>query len=72
MANFFMRPPTLKANNFAALSYTDPIFTALKDLNLLKKHTKNYGLLLEILDAFQRELLKTFLRISFDYFHSNL
>ena len=41
VADFFLRPPTLKANNFAALQSTDPIFTKLKDLNPLKKHTKN-------------------------------
>ena len=41
MADFQLRPPTLKAGNFAALKFTDPIFTALKDLNLLKKYTKN-------------------------------
>ena len=39
-ADFFFRPPTLMAGNFAALP-TDPKFLSLKDLNLLKKHTKN-------------------------------
>ena len=32
---------SLMANNFAAHWPTDPKFLALKDLNLLKKHTKN-------------------------------
>ena len=41
MADFFYRPPTLKASNFAALQSRDSIFTSLKDLNLLKKHIKN-------------------------------
>ena len=41
MADFFLRPPTLKASNFAALQSTDPIFTKSKDLNPLKKHIKN-------------------------------
>ena len=41
MADFFLRPPTLKASNFAALQSTDPIFTDIKDLNRLKKHSKN-------------------------------
>ena len=40
-ADFFLRPPTLRASNFAALWSTDPIFSALKDLNLLKKFNKN-------------------------------
>ena len=40
-ADFFLRPPTLTASNFAALSPKDFKFSALKDLNLLKKHTKN-------------------------------
>ena len=40
-ADFFLRPPTLTASNFEELWPTDPIFTALKDLNLLKKYTKN-------------------------------
>ena len=39
-ADFFLRPPTLKAGNFEALLCTDPIFTALKVLNLFKKYTK--------------------------------
>ena len=38
MADFFLRPPTLTAGNFEALSPTDPKFLALKDLNLFKKH----------------------------------
>ena len=41
MADFFLRPPTLTANNFEALQSTDTIFTVLKDLNILKKYTKN-------------------------------
>ena len=32
MADFFLRPPTLTDSNFAALSPTDPKFSALKDL----------------------------------------
>ena len=34
MADFFLRRPTFKASNFAALLSTDLIFTALKDQNL--------------------------------------
>ena len=41
LADFFLRPPTLTAGNFAALWPTDPKFLALKDLNLLKKYIKN-------------------------------
>jgi len=41
MEDFFLRPPTLKASNFAALESTDPIFIESKDLNPLKKHIKN-------------------------------
>ena len=41
LADFFLRPPTLTASNFAALWSTDPKFSAFKHLNLLKKHTKN-------------------------------
>ena len=37
----FLRPPTLTASNFEALNFTDLIFEVSKDLNLLKKHTKN-------------------------------
>ena len=37
-ADFFLRPPTLTASNFDALWPTDPIFTILKDLNLLKRY----------------------------------
>ena len=40
-ADFFLRPPTLTVGNFEALWPKDPKFSALKDLNLLKKHTKN-------------------------------
>ena len=40
-ADFFFRPPTLIAKNFAALSTTNPKFSAFKDLNLLKKYIKN-------------------------------
>ena len=35
--DFFFRPPTLTASNFAALWPTDSKFSAIKDLNLLKK-----------------------------------
>ena len=41
LADFFLRPPTLIASNFAALWHTDPKFLPKKDLNLLKKYTKN-------------------------------
>ena len=41
LADFFLRPPTLTAGNFAALWPTDPKFWALKDLILLKKYIKN-------------------------------
>ena len=41
MADFFMRPPTLKAGNFEALWLIDPIFTALKVLNPLKRYFKH-------------------------------
>ena len=41
LADFFLRPPTLTASNFAALWPTDFIFTAIKFLNLLEKYTKN-------------------------------
>ena len=41
VADFFLRYPTLTANNFKALWTTDSIFTAFKDLNLLKKYTRN-------------------------------
>ena len=40
-ADVFLRPPTLKASNFAPLLSTDHIFLALKDLNLLKRYTEN-------------------------------
>ena len=40
VADFFLRTPTLTASNFAALSPTDPKFSALKDLNLLKRYVK--------------------------------
>ena len=36
-----MRPLTLTASNFKAILCTDTLRTELKDLNLLKKHTKN-------------------------------
>ena len=39
-ADFFLRPSTLKAGNFEALSSTDSIFTLSKDLNLLKSILK--------------------------------
>ena len=38
--DFFLRPPTLTASNFAALWPTDPKFLALKDLYSLKKYDK--------------------------------
>ena len=41
MADFFLRPSTLTASNFDALWPKDPIFTVLKDLNLLKRYFKN-------------------------------
>ena len=41
VSRLFLRPPTLTASNFEALKSTGPIFTVLKDLNLLKKHIKN-------------------------------
>ena len=37
----FLRPPTLKASNFVDLWSTNPKFSALKNLNLLKKYIKN-------------------------------
>ena len=40
-ADFFLRPPTLTASRSQVLYSTDTIFTVLKDLNLLKKYTKN-------------------------------
>ena len=40
-ADFFLRTPTLTASSFAALWFTNLKFLALKDLNLLKKFTKN-------------------------------
>ena len=39
-ADFFLRPPILTAGNFEALQSTDPILTALKYLNHLKKCVK--------------------------------
>ena len=41
MTEFFLRPSTLITINFEALKFTDPIFTALKNLNLFKNYTKN-------------------------------
>ena len=38
--DFFFRPPTLTASNFAALWPTDSKFSAIKDLNLLKSKSK--------------------------------
>ena len=38
MADFFLRPPTLTASNFAAIWPKDLKFTVIKDLNLLKKY----------------------------------
>ena len=56
LADFFLRPPTLTACNFAALQPTDPKFLALKDLNLLKKHTKNQvaSSILKVVFAFSK------------------
>ena len=56
LADFFLRPPTLTACNFAALQPTDPKFLALKDLNLLKKHTKNQvaSSILKVIFAFSK------------------
>ena len=42
-ADFFLRPSTLTASNFAALWPTDPKFSAFKHLQLLKKHKKSRG-----------------------------
>ena len=41
MADFFLRPPTLTASNFAALWPTDLKFSAFKNFKPLKKHIKN-------------------------------
>ena len=41
LADFFLRPPTLTASNFAALWPTDSKFSTIKDLNLFKRYTKN-------------------------------
>ena len=41
LADFFLRPPTLTASSFEALWPTDSKFSAIKDLNLLKRYTKN-------------------------------
>ena len=40
LADFFLRPPTLTASNFAALWPKDPKFSALKDLNLFYTMSK--------------------------------
>ena len=40
LADFFLRPPTLTASNFAALWPTDPKFSAFKHLNLFKSTPK--------------------------------
>ena len=40
-ADFFFRPPTLIVSSLEAIWSTDSKFSAFKDLNLLKKHTKN-------------------------------
>ena len=39
-ADFFLRPPTLKAGNFEVLLCTDPIFTPLKVLNPFKRYKR--------------------------------
>ena len=41
LADFFLRPPTLKAGNFEALQSLIPIFIAFKVLNPLKRYLKN-------------------------------
>ena len=41
LADFFLRPPTLTVSSFAALWPKDFKFSAKKDLNLLKRYTKN-------------------------------
>ena len=55
-ADFFLRPPTLTASNFAALWPADPKFLALKNLNLLKRHTKNQvaSSILKVVFAFSK------------------
>ena len=40
VGRLFLRPPTLTASNFKVLKPTDPIFTVIKDLNLLKSILK--------------------------------
>ena len=40
MADFYLRPPTLTASNFAALWPTDPILIAMKVLNPFERYTK--------------------------------
>ena len=40
MADFFVRPPTLTAGNFEAIWPKDLKFSAIKDLNCLKKYAK--------------------------------
>ena len=40
MADFFLRPTTLTAGNFKALQPKDFKFSALKDLNVLKRYKK--------------------------------
>ena len=39
-ADFFLRPLTLTASNFKALKFTDPKFSAFKDLRLFKTVSK--------------------------------
>ena len=41
VTDFFLRLPTLTANNFEALHPSDPLSTIFKDLNLSKKYIKN-------------------------------
>ena len=55
-ADFFLRPPTLTASNFAALWPTDPKFLAIKDLNLFKKCIKNQeaSSILKVVFAFSK------------------
>ena len=40
MADFFLRAPTLTASNFEVLKFSDPKFSAFKDLNPIKTVSK--------------------------------
>ena len=62
LADFFLRPPTLTASNFAALWPTEPIFTAFKVLILFSTVSKD-------------QKASSILKVGFDlskwpYFHS--